>query len=118
MATLKYAKVLVVRNPMEKIAKTVPLHEVPVLRDVHGAGAVIVEGEVSSEMPVPDVEAEFERLRAVYGQHPEINMPYVEHVYGGALTGGLGRALESATDHADAQPSKKAARAEREAATA
>jgi len=120
MPTLKYAKVLVVRNPMEKIAKTVPLHEVPILRDVHGEAAVVVGESVSSDMPVPDVETEFDRLRAVYGNHAEINMPYVEHVYGGALTGGLARALEAATDHGDevVPAQKKSPRSEREAAAA
>lgn len=115
MPTLKYAKILVIRNPMEKIAKCVPLHEIPILRDVHGAGAIDIQSEVSSTEPVPEVEAEFERLKAHYGMHHEIPMPYVEHVYGGALTGGLGRALEAATETAAA---KKPARAEREAAAA
>lgn len=108
MATLKHAKILIVRNPMEKIAKCVPLHEIPILKDVHGEGAVIVGDEVSSNVPVPEVEAEFERLKAFYGMHHEIRMPYVEHIYGGPLTGGLARALESATDKTPSP--KKAAR--------
>lgn len=120
MPTLKFAKVLVVRNPMEKIAKTVPLHEVPILRDVHGESAVIVEGQVSSDMPVPTVEDEFARLASHYGMHTDVNLPYVEHVYGGPLSGGLAKALEEATDRGDAAPApKKAARAaEREGAAA
>lgn len=102
MPTLKYAKVLITRNPMEKIAKTVALHEVPILKDIHGEDAVEVKGTVSSTRAVPEVKDEFQRLQALYGRHHSVNIPYVEHVYGGALSGGLAKALKAATDKADA----------------
>lgn len=37
---MEYVKVLITRDPMEKIPVIVPAHEVPILEDVHGQEAV------------------------------------------------------------------------------
>lgn len=113
MATLKFAKVLVSRGPMEKIAKVAPLHEIPILREIHGKTSVAVGETVASEIPVPGVEEEHARLCAAYGVHPDAGIPYAEKVYGMPESGGLAKALEAAADNA---PRARRERHEAEAA--
>lgn len=96
--TLKYAEVIVSRGPMEQIAKTVPLHELPILRAIHGKTSVQISKTIDSKMPVPDAEEEHARLCRAYGVHPKQHIPYCEYVYGLPESGALQNALNSATE--------------------
>jgi hypothetical protein len=94
---MKYARITVNKDPMEKIARCVPVYEIPVLRAIHGATAVQVIDEVERDLDPPAVEEEYERLQRLYRNHPERKQPYVEIVYGQPLSGGLATAINGAT---------------------
>ena len=94
---MKYARITVNKDPMEKIARCVPVYEIPVLKAVHGETAVQLIDEVERDLDAPDVAEEFDRLRRLYRVHPERKVPYVEMVYGQPLSGGLAKAIEAAT---------------------
>lgn len=94
---MKYARVTVNKDPMEKIARCVPVYEIPVLKAIHGATAVQLIDEVERDLDPPGVEEEYERLSRLYRIHPERKQPYVEMVYGQPLSGGLSKAIEAAT---------------------
>lgn len=95
--SLRYTKLLIKRNVMESIARTVPLYEAPILEAIHGADAIAVTGEAERDVETPDANAEFERLARLYGPHPESGLAMVEYVYGRPTTGALAKAIEAST---------------------
>lgn len=93
--TIKYAKLTVNKGPMEKIARCVPLYEIPLLRAIHGDTSVQILEEIEREGDAPDAMEEFARFARVYRDHPKAGVPIVEYVYGRPTTGALERAIES-----------------------
>jgi hypothetical protein len=76
----KHVNVLVRRDMAEIIGTTCFEHEVEILRDIHGYGAI--EELPSDFEPVEiDENEEFDRLANVYGRNDEGQM-YVERVIG------------------------------------
>lgn len=78
---MRLVTVLIRRSPMMSVPKVVGEHEVPVLKAVHGDGAIQVEGD-AGEYEVEDAASEYERLALVYGVHVDRKQSYVEIVYG------------------------------------
>lgn len=76
----KHVSVLVRRDVAEIIGATCFEHEVEILRDIHGYGAI---EETESDYPPIEIDAgeEFDRLAMVYGRNNEGQM-YVERVIG------------------------------------
>lgn len=75
---MKYAEVRIARNLVDALPTSVLVHEVPILRHVHGAQAVTVvrEYEVKDKTrdnEPADVVAEAERLTRKYGA--EVGQP-------------------------------------------
>lgn len=76
----KHVNVLVRRDMAEIIGTTCFEHEVEILRDMHGYGA-IEETESDYEPVEIDVGEEFDRLANVYGRNDEGQL-FVERVIG------------------------------------
>ena len=76
----KHVNILVRRDMAEIIGTTCFEHEVEILRDIHGYGAI---EETESDYPPIEIDAgeEFDRLAMVYGRNDEGQM-YVERVIG------------------------------------
>lgn len=84
----KYQKVSVSIDAMTKPTVDVPFYEVAVLRGIYSQGAVVPDGEpFEVDQAMPDEATEYGRLAAKYGQDA------VQSVFGGAGTGGLGKAM-------------------------
>ena len=76
----KHVNILVRRDMAEIIGTTCFEHEVEILRDIHGYGAI--EETESDYAPIEiDAGEEFDRLAMVYGRNDEGQM-YVERVIG------------------------------------
>lgn len=93
--SVRYVTLLVRRNVMETIVRTVPLYEAPILEAIHGGDALKSQGEIERDVPMPDVKSEFNRLVRVYGRHDESGLPMVEYVYGRPTTGALENAIKA-----------------------
>lgn len=91
---LRYLTVIVDRGPMEKIPTKVPAHEGPLLELVHGGmDNLKVVGEEVVEVDDIDPAAEYERLLAKYGVHPDTKQPHIAMAYGGLHEGRFEKAL-------------------------
>jgi hypothetical protein len=102
----KHVTALVRRDMAEVIACSVFEHEVEILKDVHGDGAIsLASGEgIPDYAPVEiDAEEEFARLMQAYGQNDQGQF-YAERVFGRTARG-----LEA---YAHRPAKKKAAQAE------
>ncbi len=105
------------RDMTDETPVTVFEHEIPILEEIHGEGAVTVIDEKNydeMQIVVPqlkepiDANAELSRLMSVYGAHAEIPMSNVEVVYG---KNQLKRfALAAGAKRAEAWLEKKAAK--------
>ncbi|HVC17702.1 MAG TPA: hypothetical protein VNE18_10415 [Rhodanobacter sp.] len=101
----RYLTVVVERDPMEKIPVQIPAHEGPVLELVHGGGGSLqIVGEPIDVDTDFEPEAEYERLEAKYGKHPETKQSYVREAYGALSEGRFHKALKAA--HKDAKAPK------------
>ncbi len=93
---LKVYEVLVQRTAIECIPTTVFEHEFPILQQVHsksGPEAVQLQEEGERDIKDFEVDAEYDRMAAKYGKHPDTKRDYVEMVYGLKTTGGLARSI-------------------------
>ena len=91
---VRYLTVIVDRGPMEKIPTEVMAHEGPLLELVHGGmDNLKVVGERLVEVEDIDPAAEYERLLAKYGVHPDTKQPHIAMVYGGLAEGRFEKAL-------------------------
>jgi hypothetical protein len=78
----KHVTVLVRRDMAEVIPATVFEHEVEVLKDVHGEGAIeLVEGQQDFASVEIDTGEEFDRLKARYGMN-DAGQFFAERVFG------------------------------------
>lgn len=78
----KHVQVLVRRDMAEVIPVTCFEHEVEVLRDVHGDGAIDVIDTLPDVKPVEiDSAEEMDRLTNTYGTN-ESGQPFAERVFG------------------------------------
>lgn len=92
---VRYFDVLVQRGPLEAIETTVSEHEFPVLQEVHrarGDESLQIQGESTREVNL-DPDAEWERLKAKYGNHKETRTPFVQVIYGVKAGPGLMKAM-------------------------
>ncbi len=78
---VRMARCRVIRGPMEAIAVTVPVYELPLLRAMYGADNVVEEERLLAE-GARDPEAELERLVQRYGDHPDAGVPWTHMVFG------------------------------------
>jgi hypothetical protein len=107
----RYLNVIVERDPMEKIVTQVPAHEGPILEAVHGGdGSLQIVGDpIDVDVDFEDPEAEYERLAAKYGNHPETKQPFVREAYGALSEGRFAKALKAAHKNAKAPEVPEAA---------
>lgn len=83
-----FEKVLVTRNEAHKQMVRVPKWEIPILQAIHGQNNVNVTGEKTLlKRAVPEPGAERDRLILKYGKDREMNMTFVEIVYGNGARG-------------------------------
>ncbi|MGH3632694.1 MAG: hypothetical protein ACRDTS_01055 [Mycobacterium sp.] len=103
----RYLNVVVERDPMEKIATQLPAHEGPSLEAIHGGeGSLQIVGKPIDVDIEFEPEAEYERLVAKYGNHPDTKQPFVREAYGALSEGRFAKALVSA--HKDSKTKKDA----------
>lgn len=81
---MQFAKIIINRGPMEKISKTLPAYEVPLLLAKYGEHAVqLVDGCITVVKEDRQAADEFARLRAAYpGDEASNDQPYVDVVWG------------------------------------
>lgn len=82
-------QVLVRRSPMSEIPRVIFKHELPLLNEMHGEGAVKVINAPESVVGGPvnlDAKAEWSRLIDVYGMHPEQAGALVDIVFNRQLS--------------------------------
>lgn len=108
-----YKRVLVAINsgPMSTTAAAVRPWEIPILREVHGAGAVSLVNEPEAledakykgmldpenfEITVENLQIEYDRLCMYYGMHKEIKASNCERVFGLFDDGKFERAVRKA----------------------
>lgn len=106
---LRAHKVIVIRDEMTRIPRTVWHWELPLLQAAHPDGYVIdrkIEVEEDRD-ELPDAAAEYARLTAAYGREPESKRDYTEMVLGYGAQGvkALGELLKESV--VGAKPSKK-----------
>lgn len=83
---MQYQKLLIERDPMEKLTVIVPTYETPILEAVHGAHNVsVLEANISISSTPPDPQDEYDRLERRYGDHPQMGISYAEYVHRGHL---------------------------------
>lgn len=100
----KLLRILIDRDPMTKIPKTVAPWEVPVFREQYGEEKVIIEGVHEIEVDeLPEAGEEFARMRQVFGINPDDKSSYVDNVYGRGKAGveALEKAINSTASKAD-----------------
>lgn len=84
---VKHVTALVRRDMAEVIPASVFEHEVEILKDIHGEGAVELAPEQPDNPPFEiDASEEFGRLLQRYGEN-EQGQPYVERVFGRTARG-------------------------------
>ena len=113
--------VVVNRGLTDKTPTVVWEHEIPLLEAIHGEGTVAVDqagaialdekfkAKPGDELKRPPSKAigledvfygdpaeEYDRLRNVYGMHPEVKVPVVEYVYGRFQDGRFAAMVQSA----------------------
>ena len=79
----KHVVVVVERSAMEKTPLSCYLHEVLLLKALHGASNVSIADDLPNEASVDVVAAEeYSRLAMLYGNDPKTSLPYVERAFG------------------------------------
>ena len=106
---VQLCSLIVVRDPLMKVPRTIPAWELPILEAMYGQGNLedvsFFVGEVDHVLP-PDEE--FDRLckSKVYGSDKEVNLPFAQVVYGRGSVGvqKLAQAMQAAlaTDEEEA----------------
>ena len=86
---IKAVNILITRDPMTKIPKTVKAWEVPVFRSQYGDEAIAIVGDpVEIEVDeLPDAQEEFTRLRMVFGIESDTRQSHADIVYGRGQAG-------------------------------
>lgn len=108
--------ILIERNPMTTIPKTVWAWELPLYRSQYGDEAVQIIGDPQSADidDLPDAKEEFLRLRQIFGVDGDTKQSHAELVYGRGLDGveKLGKAIKASVK-GDAEAVQKVADAGR-----
>ncbi|MGI9302596.1 MAG: hypothetical protein ACR2RB_07810 [Gammaproteobacteria bacterium] len=79
--TTRHAQVQVTRGPLEAPVSQVYLHELPILKAIHGDSNVSILDEDDALREV-DAMSEYIRLEGKYGNKPPNDQPWVEVVFG------------------------------------
>lgn len=87
MSTIKFAQVIIHRDPMTKIPKEVLPWEVPIYRAQYGDEKVEILGEVEREYEALEPAEEYSRLRQQFGIEPDTKQSFADIVYGRGAAG-------------------------------
>jgi len=80
--------VIIDRDKMNKLPKTVWDWELPILQERFPGGLVVVHGSTEVEREsLPEVNAEYNRLRMSHSVEPDTKVPYCDLVYGRGAKG-------------------------------
>ena len=108
---IKAVNILITRNPMTIIPKTVKPWEVPVFRSQYGDEAISIVGDaVPVEVDdLPDPQEEYTRLRMIFGIDTDTKQSHADIVYGRGQNGVdlLAKAIKASAVSGDVESAQK-----------
>lgn len=110
--TLKAIRIIIERDPMTKIPKTVMPWEVPIFRNQYGDEKIEILGETTVEVDeVPEAQDEYSRLRLQFGIDTDTKQSHTDIVYGRGADGveKLAKAIKAAGKTGDVEAAQKVA---------
>jgi hypothetical protein len=101
---MRLIKIIIHKNELTHVAKSVPPWEVPLIDAIH-KGAIKQVGETDSFDPLPDAKSEYARLERCYREFRDDNGDYTGETVVGAVYGRFGAGIANlAKAIADSEP--------------